>query len=92
MLIWGHTILEPHLKGLGFLIYWIVCFLFTIASIVIALLDVHAILRNIRKERVELFRRTLKDIKRDVVKAGEEREPMATPVTRRRVESLEDAR
>jgi hypothetical protein len=90
MLIWGHTILEPHLKGLGFLIYWIVCFLFTMASIVIALLDVHAILRNIRRERVELFRRALKDIKRGA--AEEQEESREVSVVRRSLKSLEDIR
>ena len=72
MLVWGRTILESHLHGLRFLIYWLVCFLFTFASIVIALLDVNAMLRNIRKERVELFRRALKDIKRGVPARGAE--------------------
>ena len=92
MLIWGNTILAAHLKGLGFLIYWIVCFLFTIASIVIALLDMHAILGNVRKERLKLFRHALKDIKQRTVKNREEQEPVMTPVTRRSLESLEDAR
>jgi uncharacterized membrane protein len=91
MLIWGHTILASQLKGLGFLIYWMVCFLFTIASIVIALLDVHAMLRNIRKERVELFRRAMKDIKRGVPARGAEEQEEIT-VARRSLESLEDAR
>ena len=90
MLIWGHTILEAHLKGLGFLIYWTVCFLFTIASIVIALLDVHAMLRNIRKERVALFRRALKDIKKGAAK--EQEESRETPVARRSLKSLEEVR
>lgn len=92
MLIWGHTVLEAHLKGMGFLVYWIVCFLFTFASIVIALLDVHAMLRNIRRERLELFRHALKDIKRGVAKDREEQEPMAAPATRRSLKSLEDVR
>ena len=91
MLIWGHTILASHLKGLGFLIYWVVCFLFTIASIVIALLDVRAMLRNIRNERVALFRRALKDIKRGVPARGAEEQAEIT-VARRGLESLEDAR
>ena len=92
MLIWGNTILEAHLKALGFLIYWMVCFLFTFASIVIALLDVHAMLRNIRKERLELFRHALKDIKRGVPKDLRDQEPTATPATRRNLQSLEDVR
>lgn len=91
MLIWGHTILASHLKGLGFLIYWVVCFLFTIASIVIALVDVHALLRNIRKERLEHFRRAMKDIKRGVAARGAEDQEKIT-AARRDLKSLENAR
>ena len=29
MLIWGQTVLEPHLKGVVYLIYWFGCFLMT---------------------------------------------------------------
>jgi len=91
MLIWGHTILASHLKGLSFLIYWLVCFLFTIASIVIALLDARAMLRNIRKERLELFRRAMKDIKQGIAARGAE-EQTEISVARRSLKSLEDAR
>jgi hypothetical protein len=91
MLIWGHTILAAHLKGLGFLIYWLVCFLFVMASIVIALLDIHAILGNIRKERLALFRRAMKDIKRGVPARGaEEQEEIS--VARRSLNSVEEVR
>ena len=91
MLIWGHTILAAHLTGMGFLIYWAVCFLFTTASIVIALLDVRAMLRNIRNERAELFRRALKDIEQGVA-TREQEEPRPAPVGRQHLESVEDAR
>jgi hypothetical protein len=91
MLIWGHTILEPHLKELGFLVYWLICFLFTIASIVIALFDVHAILRNIRRERLELFRHALKDIKRGTPARGAEEQEVITNA-RRSLGSVEEVR
>jgi hypothetical protein len=65
MLIWGHTILSPYLEGTGFLVYWMVCFAFAFASIGIALLDVHTILRNIRQERAALLRRVMRDVKQD---------------------------
>jgi len=90
MLIWGHTILASYLKGIGFLIYWALCFLFTIASIVIALLDVRAMLRNIRNERKALLRRALKDIKQSAA-AKEQEAPQLTPDVRRSLESVEDA-
>jgi hypothetical protein len=62
MLIWGNTVLLPYLNGIGFIVYWLVCFLFTIASMVIALLDVRAVRRRIRNEHAELVQRTLKEI------------------------------
>ena len=90
MLIWGHTILASYLKGIGFLIYWMVCFLFTMASIVIALLDVRAVLRNIRSERMTLLRRAMKDIKSGATKSHEE--PVEIPAGRRNLESFEEVR
>ncbi len=60
MLIWGQTVLEPHLKGVGFLLYWFGCFLVTIFAIVIALLDVRAMRRYSREEQRDLIERTLK--------------------------------
>src|SRR5262245_38963098 len=75
MLIWGHTILMPYLEGAGFLTYWLVCFGFAIASIIIALVDVHTVLRNIRQERTALLRRVMQDIKPDAgTKDGHARE------------------
>jgi len=62
MLIWGQTILAPHLKGLVFLIYWAVCFLFTMAAIFIALIDLRAIRQRVRNEHTELIERTLREI------------------------------
>src|SRR5262245_9179190 len=62
MLIWGQTILLPYLHGLLFLIYWVLCFIFTIGAIFIALLDVRAVHRRIRSEQADLIQRTLEEI------------------------------
>ncbi len=62
LLIWGQTILVPYLHGVVFLLYWLACFLFTIAAICIALLDVRAVRRRSKSERAELLRRTLEEI------------------------------
>ena len=91
MLIWGHTILAPYLEGTGFLTYWLVCFAFAIASIIIALVDVHAILRNIRQERAALLRRVMRDIKEDTeAHDGHARQP--TPFAPRDSRSFEEVR
>lgn len=62
MLAWGQTVLKPYLDGLWFLLYWFVCFLFTVSSIFIALLDVRATRRRTRDEQRELIQRTLEDV------------------------------
>lgn len=62
MLIWGQTILKPHLDGIPFLIYWFICFVFTIAAIFIALLDVRAVRRRVKDEQADLIQRTLEEI------------------------------
>jgi membrane protein implicated in regulation of membrane protease activity len=59
LLIWGQTVLEPILKGVMFLAYWFACFVFTVAAIVIALLDIRAVRRRIREEQQKLIERTL---------------------------------
>jgi hypothetical protein len=62
MLIWGQTVLKPHLDGIGFLIYWGVCFLFTFAAIGIALVDMRVVRQRVRAEQEALIRRTLANL------------------------------
>jgi hypothetical protein len=61
LLIWGQTLLKPHLEGTGvvFLIYWLICFAFTGLTIFTALLDVLTIRRRLRKQQSELIERTI---------------------------------
>lgn len=65
MLIWGQTVLRNRLHGLSFLIYWACCFLFTLAAIVTALLDVRATRKRAQEEHNELVRRTLEELERE---------------------------
>jgi hypothetical protein len=62
MLIWGQTVLKPLLEGVGFLLYWAGCFLFTFAAIGIALLDMRAVRQRVRAEQEALIRRTLANL------------------------------
>jgi membrane protein implicated in regulation of membrane protease activity len=62
LLIWGQTVLQPLLKGVPFLLYWLACFVFTLAAIVIALLDIRAVRRRVRDEHRELIARALRDL------------------------------
>ena len=65
LLIWGQTILKPHLDGVAFLLYWLACFSFTIAAILIALLDVRVLRRRNRDEQRKLIERTLEQLERE---------------------------
>jgi hypothetical protein len=59
LLIWGQTILEPRLgKGLGFILYWFVCFLFTALAILTALLDLWIVRTRARVEKKRLLRQS----------------------------------
>ncbi len=79
MLIWGQTILEPHLEGVMFLIYWFLCFLFTALAIATALLDVRALRRRTRREHRELLERTLEDVDEGAKRVAEKRDAVHEP-------------
>jgi signal transduction histidine kinase len=59
LLIWGQTVFKPWLKGLAFIAYHAIVFLFTMLAIFTALLDIWIIRRRTRRERRELIQRTL---------------------------------
>lgn len=62
MLIWGQTVLKPHLEGFVYIVYWVACFLFTFLAIVTAMLDLRATRKRTEAEQRELLERTLQDI------------------------------
>ena len=62
MLIGGETVLKEKLGGLGFMLYWLVCFVFTGVAILFAFLDARALQRRIRREQRDLLDSTLKKI------------------------------
>jgi hypothetical protein len=65
MLIAGQTILKSRLKDAGFLIYWLFCFLFTGAAILVAYLDAVTLQRRSRREARDLLQTTLNEIEKD---------------------------
>ena len=62
MLIWGIVVFGTALRGVGFLLYWAVCFAFTLCAIFIALIDMRAMRRRIREEQDDLIRMTIDEI------------------------------
>lgn len=63
MLIWGETVFRSRLRGVAFIAYWLVCFVFVMLAMVTALLDLRAMRRRTRDQQRDLFQQTLEDIK-----------------------------
>jgi membrane protein implicated in regulation of membrane protease activity len=66
MLVAGETLLKGRLRGLAFLLYWLLCFIFTGAAIIVAWLDARAVHSKSRREARELIEKTLGKIESDV--------------------------
>lgn len=65
MLIWGLTFLKPLLAGIGFVVYWLVCFVMTLAAFVVGYADLRAVRREQRRQLEELMKATLDPAARD---------------------------
>ena len=59
MLILGQTVLKTTLDGAAFLVYWLICFLFTFAGMFIALWDIRVVRRQSREQTRELMESAL---------------------------------
>jgi hypothetical protein len=73
MLIWGQTLLEPHLKGMAFILYWMICLLCTSLSLLIALVDFWIVRNRIRRQQSELTHGAIEKLH------TEEHDPPETP-------------
>ena len=67
MLIWGQTVLREKLEKTHtlFLAYWAMCFVFTFAAILVALIDMRITRKRAREEHKDILQRTLEEIERD---------------------------
>jgi TRAP-type C4-dicarboxylate transport system permease small subunit len=67
MLIWGQTVLREKLEKTHtlFLAYWAMCFVFTFAAILVALIDMRITRKRARQEHNELVQRTLEKIEHE---------------------------
>lgn len=83
LLIWGQTILKPHLgNGLGFLLYWLVCFSFTGLAILTALLDLRIIRCRTRDAQRDLFKRATMETDVEENRSPESGEPTRRDTTK----------
>lgn len=64
MLIAGQTFLRDRINPAGFLIFWMICFLFACLAILVAFVDAWIIRRRSREEARALFEQTLREIAR----------------------------
>jgi hypothetical protein len=71
MLVWGQTFLKNQLQGVGFLIYWSICFLFTLLAIATALLDMLLVRRQCRIDRRDVLRKAFSGEHRPVADVRE---------------------
>lgn len=62
LLIWGQTVFAPYLKGIAFILYWLICLLFALGAIVIALFDICVLRRRTREERRALVQKALIEV------------------------------
>ena len=61
MLVWGLSVFGGRLKGLTFIIYWLICFLFTGLALLIALLDLLIVRHRQREEQRDLIVKAIED-------------------------------
>lgn len=64
MLVAGETVLRERLGKYSFLVFWLLCFVFTCLAVLIAVVDACIVRRRTREERRALFENTLQDIVR----------------------------
>lgn len=65
MLVAGETVLKGRLSALGFVAYWLVCFVATVLAIYAALLDARAVREETRAEQRALFENTVQKIQEE---------------------------
>jgi hypothetical protein len=65
MLICGQTFLQGKMKPLGFLFYWLMCFILTGVAALVALRDLRDLKHRTRQLERELLESTLKDIENE---------------------------
>lgn len=79
MLILGETLLRQSLSKIPFVIYWMVCFVFTAMAILFAFLDVAGVQRQAREQQRELLEKTIREIARQKEAKAERSNPGGTP-------------
>lgn len=70
MLIWGLTVFSGRLRGVGFILYWLTCFLFTGLALLTALLDLWIVRHRQREEQRDLIVKAIEDLEAEKKEKG----------------------
>jgi len=62
MLVFGQTVLDGRLSKVVFLLYWLLCFVFTGLAMIAAVRDLRFVSQKTRQEQRQLLEDTLKEI------------------------------
>jgi hypothetical protein len=65
LLIAGETVLKDRLGRVGFILYWMACFICTGLAILVALVDARVLKSKVREEQRDLVKDILKEIEAD---------------------------
>ena len=65
MLVAGETVLRDRLGKIGFVVFWMACFVFTCLALLIALIDAAVVRRRAREEHRQFLEQTLQEIARE---------------------------
>tara|TARA_A100001037_G_scaffold250049_1_gene232961 strand:+ start:191 stop:493 length:303 start_codon:yes stop_codon:yes gene_type:complete len=73
MLVWGQTLLKPHLRGLSYLVYWLVCFGLTTLALLTAVLDLWVVRLRQRRSEKEAVKQALRPTQNQETASGPDR-------------------
>lgn len=62
MLVVGQTGLKPHLDGLGYIMYWLICAALTFVALMFAFVDLHTVRRGSKDQQRELIEDALEGL------------------------------
>lgn len=70
MMIWGFTLLDPHLRGWWYVAYWTACMILTLLALATALLDLLLVRQASREERRALRKQALVGLEQNRARAN----------------------
>ena len=73
MVVLGQTLLAASFTPFWYVVYWMICVLFTLAAASVALVDLAGVKRASREEQRDLIEKTLQQIERDKKEANSNR-------------------